>query len=40
MVIIDSMDMNLSRLSEEVKDMKAWRSAVYGVTKRQTWLGN
>ena len=36
MVITDSMDMNLSKLWEEVKDMKAWHSAIYGVTKRWT----
>ena len=31
--IIDSMDMNLSQLWEMVKDRKAWRAAVHGVTK-------
>ena len=36
--ITDSMDMNLSKLRETVKDREAWRAAVYGVTKRQTWL--
>ena len=32
--IIDSMDMSLSKLLEIVKDRKAWRAAVHGVTKR------
>ena len=31
--IIDSMDMNLSKLWETVKDREAWRAAVHGVTK-------
>ena len=34
--IIDSMDMNLSKLWEIVKDRGAWRAAVHGVTKSQT----
>ena len=34
--ITDSMDMNLSKLWEIVKDRGAWRAAVYGVTKSQT----
>ena len=34
--ITDSMDMNLSRLQETVKDRKAWCAAVYGVEKNQT----
>ena len=33
--ITDSMDMNLSRLWEIVKDRKAWHAAVHGVTKSQ-----
>ena len=36
--IIDSMDMNLSKLRETVKDRGAWRAAVYGIAKIQTWL--
>ena len=32
--IINSMDMNLSRLQEIVKDREAWRAAVCGVTNR------
>ena len=31
--IIDSMDMNLSKLREMVKDREAWRAAVHGVPK-------
>ena len=31
--IIDSMDMNLSKLREIVKDREAWRAAVHGVTR-------
>ena len=34
------MDTNLSKLLETVKDRRAWCAAVYGVTKRQTWLSN
>ena len=32
--IADSMDMNLSKLQEIVKDKKVWRATVHGVTKR------
>ena len=38
--ITDSMDMNLSKLWEMVKNREAWRAAVHGVTKSQTWLSN
>ena len=34
--IIDSIDMRLSKLWEMVKDRKAWRAAVHGVTKSRT----
>ena len=34
--IIDSMDMNLNKLLERVKDREAWRAAVHGVAKIQT----
>ena len=34
--ITDSMDLSLSNLREIVKDRKAWRAAVHGVTKNQT----
>ena len=36
--ITDSMDMSLSKLREIVKDRKAWRAAVHGVTKNWTQL--
>ena len=32
----DAMDMNFSKLREMVRDKKAWRAAVHGVTKSQT----
>ena len=38
--IIDSMDMSLRKLWEIVKDREAWRATVYGVTKKQTQLGD
>ena len=34
--IIDSMDMNLNKLQETLKDREAWRAAVHGVAKRWT----
>ena len=38
--IIDSMDVNLNKLQETVKDREAWHFAVHGVTKSQTQLSN
>ena len=34
--IINSMDMNLNKLRETVKDKEAWHAAVYGIVKSQT----
>ena len=36
--IIDSMDMNLSKLWEIVKDREAWPAAIHGVAKSGTQL--
>ena len=36
----DSMDMNLRKLQETVKDREVWHGAVHGVTKSQTGLSN
>ena len=34
--ISDSMDMNLSKLREMVKDREAWRAGIHGVANSQT----
>ena len=34
--ITDSVDMNLSKLLETVKERVAWRATVHGVAKSQT----
>ena len=36
--ITDSMDMNLSKLQEIMKDREAWHTAVHEVTKSPTQL--
>ena len=38
--IIDSADVNLSKLQEMVKDRESWRAIVHGAAKSQTWLSN
>ena len=38
--ITNSMDMNLSKPWEIVKDREAWRAAVHGVTKCRTGLSD
>ena len=38
--ILDSMDMNLSKLWEIVEDRGAWYAAVHGVAKSWTWLSD
>ena len=38
--ITDSMDVNLSKLQEMVKDREAWHAAVHKVTRSQTQLCN
>ena len=38
--ITDSMDVSLSKLHKIVKDMKAWQTAIQGVTKSRTRLSN
>ena len=38
--ITNAMNMNLGQLGEMVRDRKAWRAAVHGVTKSWTQLGN
>ena len=35
---MDSMDASLSELQELVIDREAWRVAIHGVAKSQTWL--
>ena len=38
--VVDSMDMNLSKLQEIVKDWETWSAAVHRVAKSQTQLGD
>ena len=38
--ITDTMNMNLGKLQEMLRDKEVWRAAVHGVTKSQTQLGS
>ena len=38
--ITDSIDMNLNKLWEIVKDREAWHAEVHGVAKSQTGLSD
>ena len=38
--ITDSMNMNLGKIWELVRDREAWHAAVHGITKSRTWLSD
>ena len=40
LVIADMIDLSLSKPQELLMDREAWRAAVHGVAKSQTWLSN
>ena len=39
-VIIDTMDMNLGKIRDMMRDREAWHAKVHGVAKSWTWLGD
>ena len=39
-VLVDLIDIHLSKCWESVKDREAWCAAVHGVTKSQIWLSD
>ena len=39
-IITDSMNVNLSKLQETVKDKGSWHTAAHGITQSQTQLSN
>ena len=38
--VTDTMDTNLSKLREKVKDREAWRAAAHGVAESRTRLSD
>ena len=38
--ITDTMNMNLGKLQEMVRDREAWSAAVHGIAKSRTRMGN
>ena len=38
--IINSMDLNLKKIQETVKDKEAWHAAVHGIARSLTQLSN
>ena len=38
--IIDTMDMNLSKLQEMVKDREAWHATIHGVAKSRLGMSD
>ena len=38
--ITNSVDLNLSKFWEIVKDREGWCASIHGVTKSQMWLSN
>ena len=38
--VTDSMDMSFGKLQKLVMDREAWRAAVHGISKSQTWMSD